>query len=126
MYPVEPGQTAPRTRCRGVDTTGHQGAPRGDAIRDPELREAHDATERILDGLLAGKFDRDNDLRPVAAQVQGFRSWSITAQTLTRPGEAEFTGHLSGPNGRASFSLGAIKQQDGHWAVGTFSGPKPD
>ena len=98
-------------------------APKGKDIVDPVLRESREKADAILDGLLAGKFDQDADLSPVARKRKGYQSWSITSQKMARPDAATFGGELAGPAGRAAFDMLLVKQQTGHWAVATFSGP---
>ena len=98
-------------------------APKGKDIADPVLRESRDQADAILDGLLAGKFDHDSNLWPVARKLKDYQSWSITSQKMTRPDAATFGGELTGPAGRAAFDMLLVKQQTGHWAVATFSGP---
>jgi hypothetical protein len=83
-------------------------------------REQADAT---LGGLLAGKFDNDADLSPVARKLKGYQSASVKSQKIVRDGAAEFGGVLTGPASRARFDMTLVKQASGKWAVGTFSGP---
>jgi hypothetical protein len=90
------------------------------------LREGREQADAILDGLLAGKLDQDQDLSPVARKVKGYQSWSITSQNIVREGAADFQGVLSSPAGRARFDMLLVKQMSGNWAVGTFSGPNPE
>lgn len=101
-------------------------APRGEAITDPVLRDARAQADSTLDGLLAGQFDADADLGPVARKVKGYQSYSVTGQTIVRDGAAEFRGVLTGPPGRARFTLTLVTQPGGQWAVGAFSGPNPE
>jgi hypothetical protein len=101
-------------------------APKGEAIADPVLREAREQADHILDGLFAGKFDQDQDLWPVARKLKGYRSGSVRSQAVVREGAAEFRGVLTGPAGRARFTMTLVKQANGTWAVGTFSGPNPE
>ena len=98
-------------------------APKGKDIADPVLRESREQADAILDGLLAGKFDQDSNLSPVARKLKGYQSWSVTSQKMTRPDAAEFGGTLAGPAGQAAFDMLLVKQQSGKWAVATFSGP---
>jgi hypothetical protein len=99
------------------------GAPKGEAITDPVLRQAREQADSILGGLLAGKFDQDPDLWPVARKVKGFQSWAIKSQRVAREGAAEFRGVLTRPGDAARFDVTLVKQVSGKWAVGTFSGP---
>ena len=101
-------------------------APKGEAIADPVLRQAREQADAIFDGLLAGKFDGDPDLWPVAKKLKGYQTYSVKSQQIVREGTAEFGGVLSGPAGRARFVMTLVKQQGGAWAVGAFSGPNPE
>ena len=98
-------------------------APKGEAIADPVLRQARVQADSLLDGLLAGKFDQDQDLWPVARKLKGFTSWAIKSQKIVREGTAEFQGVLTRPEGAAQFKVTLVKQASGEWAVGAFSGP---
>jgi hypothetical protein len=98
-------------------------APKGEAIADPVLREARDRAEAILQGLLAGKYENDPDLFPLAKKIKGYQSWTIQSQEMLRVNAAQFLGVLSAPQGRADFNMTLRKQQDGTWAVASFSGP---
>jgi hypothetical protein len=98
-------------------------APTGEAIADPVLRQARAQADSILDGLLAGQFDQDPDLGPVAKKLKGFQSWAIKSQKVVREGAAEFQGVLTSPGGAAGFKVTLVKQASGKWAVGAFSGP---
>jgi hypothetical protein len=101
-------------------------APKGETVADPVLREARAQADAILGGLLAGTFDDDPDLGPVARKLKGYRFHSIKSQEVTREGSVDFEGTLSGPAGRARMALFLVRQSDGRWAVGTFSGPDPE
>jgi hypothetical protein len=101
-------------------------APKGDAIADPVLRQARQQADATFEGLLAGKFDGDPNLGPVAKKVKGYQSYSVKSQQTVREGAAEFGGVLSGPAGRARFLMTLVKQQDGVWGVSGFSGPNPE
>ncbi len=94
-------------------------------MADPVLREAREQADEILGSLLAGKFDNDPDLWPVARKVKGYRSCTIKSQKIVREGAADFRGVLDSPTGRARFEMTLVKQVGGKWAVGTFSGPDP-
>jgi hypothetical protein len=98
-------------------------APKGKAIADPVLRESREQANAILDGLLAGKFDQDPDLSPVARKLKGFGSSLITSQKLVRNDAAEFGATFTSPAGRAGFDMMLVKQVSGKWAVAKFSGP---
>ena len=101
--------------------------PRGaQAINDLVLREGREAAETILDGLIAGRFDQNQDLWPVANKLKGYQSWSIKSQQLVRQDAADFGGLLTSAPAKRRFDMTLVKQADGKWAVGTFSGPKPD
>ena len=76
--------------------------------------------------LLAGKLDNDPDLAVVAKKVKGYQSGSIKAQEIVREGTAQFRGLLTGPAGRAKFDMTLVKQGDGRWAIGIFSGPNSE
>jgi hypothetical protein len=95
-------------------------------VADPALREARDQAEAILGDLLVGKFDNDPDLWPVARKVKGYQSCAIKSQQLVREGAVDFRGVLTGPTDRARFDMSLMKQANGEWAVGTFSGPYPE
>jgi len=117
--------------CRPAAPTGGAGpdepdAPTGAAVADPELRQARQRADVTLDWLLGGKLDKDPDLSPVTQKVKGYNSYAIKAQRVVREGTAEFRGVLSGPSGRARFALTLVRQSDGRWAVGAFSGPDPE
>ena len=101
-------------------------APQGEAIADPILREAREQADTILADLLAGKFDQDKDQWPLAKKVKGYQFCSIKSQRMVREGTAEFEGVLSGPAARASFEMKLVKQSNGRWEIGAFSGPSPD
>ena len=101
-------------------------APKGEAIADPVLRQAREQADSILDGLLAGKFDQDPDLAPVARKLKRFQSWAIKSQKVVREGAAEFQGVLTRPEGAARFNVTLVKQASGKWMVGAFSGPNPE
>jgi hypothetical protein len=95
-------------------------------VSNAELAAAQASATSILDGLLAGQYDTDAGLSPVARKVKGFTSWSVTAQKKEPGGAAgwHFTGTLNAPR-PASFDLYLVKQEAGGWAVGSFSGPNP-
>ena len=101
-------------------------AQKGEVVADPVLREARDQADAILGGLLAGKFDNDPDLAPVARKVKGYQSSAIKTQQLIRDGAVDFRGVLAGQSGRARFNMTLVKQANGKWAVGEFSGPNPE
>jgi hypothetical protein len=101
-------------------------APKGEALADPILREARDQADTIVGGLLAGEFDSDRDLWPVARKVKGYRSHSIRSQEIAREGAVDFRGVLTGPSRPARFAMTLVKQKDGKWAIGTFSGPEQE
>jgi hypothetical protein len=101
-------------------------APRGEAVADPSLREARDQADAMLAGLLAGRFSDDPNLSPVARRVKGYQSYSIQSQEMVRDSAAEFRGLLHGPVGRTRFGMTLMKQTDGKWAIGAFSGPNSD
>jgi hypothetical protein len=101
-------------------------APKGEAIADPVLREARDQADEILAGLIAGKFDLDQELGLLPKKVKGYQSFSIKSQSLLREGAAEFTGVFRSPTARAVFRMDLVKQKSGKWAIGAFSGPNPE
>src|SRR5262245_42404593 len=68
--------------------------PKGKAIADPLLRQARDAADALLLGLLQGQFDQDESLSMVAEKLIGYTSWSITSQTTSGQRTAEFKGML--------------------------------
>jgi hypothetical protein len=101
-------------------------APNAEAIGDPELRQAREQADATLGGLLAGKLEAHPSLSPVAKKLKGYQSYAVKSQQIVRDGTAEFRGLLSAPSGRVRFDLTLVKQADGRWAVGTFSGPNPE
>lgn len=101
-------------------------APKGEAIADPDLREAREQVDAVLADLLAGKLDQDENLAPVARKLKGYQSWSIKSQRLVREGAADFRGLLTAPGGQASFDIHFVKQAGGEWAIGTFGGPNAE
>jgi hypothetical protein len=100
-------------------------APIGWAIADPKLREARWQNDAILTELFAGKAE-GADLARIAEKTKKFRAFSVKSQKMIREGAAEFAGVLSGPDARAGFRLTLVKQDDGKWAIATFSGPNPE
>jgi hypothetical protein len=116
----------PRTPLPPGPQAQEPDAPKGEAIADPVLREGREQADAILNGLLAGRFDQDQDLSPVARKLNGYQFWSIKSQKIVREGAAQFQGVLSSPTGRARFDMLLVKQVSGRWAVGSFSGPNPD
>jgi hypothetical protein len=113
------GGAAPAPAAPAVEVE----APNGKAIADPVLRESREQADAILNSLLAGKFDQDPALLPVARKLKGFQSWTINSQKLVRADAAEFRGTLTSPTVRAGFDMTLVKQANGKWAVATFSGP---
>jgi hypothetical protein len=100
--------------------------PKGEAIADPVLREAREQLDAVLADLLAGKLDQDEFLGRIATKLKGYQSWSIKSQQIVREGAADFRGVLSAPAGRARFEVHFVKQANGKWAIGAFSGPNPE
>jgi hypothetical protein len=102
-------------------------APKKNDADNPLVKEARPDTEAVLSDLLAGKYDDDPSFAPVARKVNGFQSWSIETQEVDpgNPKMVNFGGTLDGPNGEATFTVGMVKQQNGKWMIGTFSGPNP-
>ncbi len=82
-------------------------------MADPVLREAREQADATLGGLLAGKYDNDPNLAPVARKVKGYQSCSIKSQQIVREGAADFRGTLTGPAGRARFDMTLVKQASG-------------
>ena len=109
-----------RAAAAGANQTD---APKGAAIADPVLREAREQFDGIMGELLAGKFDADPDLWPVARKLKGFQAWSIQSQRIAWEKAAEFKGVLTGADARSHFAVTVVKQASGKWAIGTFSGP---
>ena len=104
------------------------GPPQTDDHDDPMVKEARSDTEAILNDLLAGKLDNDTSLAPVARKLKGFRSWSIERENIDPshdPKAVKFTGTLKGPQGEATFVAMMVKQQNGKWMIGSFTGPDP-
>lgn len=101
-------------------------APKGEAIGDPLLREARDQVDAVLTDLLSGKLDQDEQFAPVARKLKGYQSWSIKSQQVVRDGEVDFRGVLKAPSARATFDIQFMKQANGKWAIGTFSGPNSE
>jgi hypothetical protein len=100
-------------------------APKGEALADPMMREARDQAEAILGDLLAGKFENDPDLVPLSKKLKGYQAWTIRSQEALRADAAAFHGELAAPGARARFTMTLVKQENGKWAVGAFSGPNP-
>jgi hypothetical protein len=101
-------------------------APKGDAIADLILREARQQADAILDDMLAGKLQNDPDTAPVAKKLKGYQSASIKSQEIIREGAAKFGGVLTKQTSQHRFEMILVKQQNGNWAIGTFSGPNPE
>ena len=101
-------------------------APSAEAITDPVLREARVQADTTLSGLLAGQFDKDPDLWPIASKLKTFQTYSIKSQKIVREGAANFQGLLRNGVGRAHFDITFVKQSNGKWAIGTASGPNPE
>ncbi len=99
--------------------------PKKSVADNPLVMEALPDTEAILKDLLAGVYDDDPSLSPVARKVKGFQSWAF--ETLDPnpdlPQSVNFSGILKGPKGEAEFTALMVKQQNGKWMIGTFSGP---
>ncbi|HEV3083648.1 MAG TPA: hypothetical protein VGY66_27955 [Gemmataceae bacterium] len=119
------GQPAPGGNTSIMAAADEAAAPKGNAIADPVLREARDEADEVLHGLLAGKFDQDENLAVVAEKVKGYTSWSVRSQKIVKAGMAEFQGMLSSPAAKATFTMLLVKQTGGPWAVSMFSGPYP-
>jgi|SRR5438132_4440494 len=117
------GPSATATSDAVVPAADETAAPKGNAIADPVLREAREQADAVVLGLLQGQFDQDENLALVAEKLKGYTSWSVKSQVVARKGKAEFKGTLTGPAGKANFSMLLVKQADGPWAVGIFSGP---
>jgi hypothetical protein len=93
---------------------------------DPASKESRAAAGEILDRLLAGKLaESESSLEHRAKALKGFRSWSIESQQQKEEDRATFDGLVAGPSGNARFKMILVKQQNGKWAVGVFSGPNP-
>ena len=101
-------------------------APKGEAIDDAVLREARAATDDILRKLLDGKTEDDSASEQIAKKIEGYKAAVVTAQKMSREDAAEFEGKFVGPGGRASFKTTVVKQKNGKWAIGHFSGPNAD
>jgi hypothetical protein len=89
------------------------------------VKEARADTEAVLNDLLAGKYDNDPNFAPVAQKVKGFQSWSLERQQIDpdNPKAVNFSGTLKGSSGEATFTASMVKQQNGKWMIGYFSGP---
>jgi hypothetical protein len=89
-------------------------------------KEARADTEKALNGLLAGSYDDDAELAPVAKRLKGFTKWTIDSREVDpeSPGTLLIGGRLSGPAGEARFSASMHRMVDGHWELGTFNGPQ--
>src|SRR4051812_29123055 len=87
--------------------------PKKSVADNPLVKEALPDTEAILQDLLAGIYDDDPTLSPVARKVKGFQSWSF--ETLEPnpdlPPSVNFSGILKGPKGEADFTVLMVKQQ---------------
>ena len=101
--------------------------PKKSVADNPLVKEALPDTEAILKDLLAGTYDDDPTLSPVARKVKGFQSWSFETQEPNPdlPQSVNFSGILKGPKGEADFTVLMVKQKNGKWMIGTFSGPDP-
>ena len=93
---------------------------------DPMVKEARADTEAVLDDLLAGEAHGDTGLARLSQKLRGFKSWSIKGQEVESnpPKSVKFDGTLTGPMGDASFVVLMVKQQNGKWMIGTFTGPE--
>ncbi len=100
-------------------------AQKKDDADNPLVKEARPETEAVLKELLAGKYDNDPNLFPIARKVKGFQSWSIETQQINPdlPKAINFSGTLKGPNGEATFTVLMVKQENGKWMIATFQGP---
>jgi hypothetical protein len=118
----KPVAVAPKPATRAVPAS----APKKDADENPTAKEVRAETGRILDDLLAGKYDDDPSYAPIARKLKGFTSCSIQTAALERdsPQTVKVEGTLAGANREATFSALIVKQEaTGRWMIGTFSGP---
>jgi hypothetical protein len=101
--------------------------PKKNDADNPMVKESRPDTESILNDLIAGKYDKDQNFYPIARKLKGFRSWSIDSQEVVPdpPKAVRFGGTLKGPTGEATFTVTMVKQQNGKWMIGTFEGPNP-
>ena len=100
---------------------------KGEDADNPLVKEARPDTEAVLDDLLAGRTHGDSGLARLARKVAGYTSWTIEGQEV-EPNvrkSVKFDGTLKGPSGEAGFTVLMVKQRDGRWMIGTFSGPNP-
>jgi hypothetical protein len=115
----------PSTPPTVLPASGESSVPKGKAIADPLLRQARDAADALLLGLLQGQFDQDESLSVVAEKLRGYTSWSITSQTTTGQRTAEFKAMVSNAVGKATFRMTLVKHASGQWAISKFIGPTP-
>jgi hypothetical protein len=101
-------------------------APKGDEIEDPVLREARAATDEILSSMLAVKAQEDSGSERIAKKIGTYQAAVITSQKMTGKDAARFEGKLTAPTAQASFQATVVKQQNGKWAIGSFSGPNAE
>jgi hypothetical protein len=118
------GQAGPGGKA-AVPRAEEPDAPVGEAVADPKLREARKENDAILGDLLAGKAG-EADFARLVEKTKGYQTFSVKSQKLVRDGTAEFGGVLIGPKGRARFEVILVKQANGKWAIGGFSGPNPE
>src|SRR5579872_1069913 len=90
-------------------------APKTDASDNPLVKEARPDTEAVLKDLLAGEYDDDPTLSPVARKIKGFQSWAFETEEINPdlPQAVNFGGILNGPKGEANFAVLMVKQQNG-------------
>jgi hypothetical protein len=127
LFGVGVGCTNSRPTPPGTSTAPTEDPKQKDDRDDPMVKGARSDTEVVLNDLLAGKLDNDSNFAPVALKLKGFRSWSIERQNIdpTNPKAVNFSGTLKGPQGEATFVASMVKQQNGKWMIGYFSGPDP-
>lgn len=110
-----------------VSTAPTEGQKEKDDRDKPVVKEARADTEVVLNDLLAGKYEEDSNFAVLDRKLKGFQSWSIETQKMDAddPRAVNFSGTLKGPRGEATFTALMVKQQNGKWMIGTFSGPNP-
>src|SRR5262249_4649459 len=85
------------------------------AVADTPLRQAREQFDGIMGGLLAGRYDADPELGPLARKLKGFGEWSVQSQKMTRGDAAEFRGTLTAGVRRARFAATVVRQPGGKW-----------
>lgn len=96
-----------------VSTPAPEEQEQKDDRDNPMVREAMSDTEKVLNDLLAGKYDEDPNWAILAKKLKGFQSWSITTRNIDpdHPQAVNFGGTLKGQQVEATFTASMVKQQ---------------